>query len=119
MRKSLGVAGGLAAILASCALVFAPSAMASFVLYQSTNLNGYHATFNSSDAELNNRYWDGQTTLAQNGGSSMNNNTGSYVGMWDIGGSCTGISYTAAPNSHDLTFSNNNFDNKASCVLFL
>ncbi|MEU8795344.1 peptidase inhibitor family I36 protein [Streptomyces sp. NPDC048643] len=99
-----------------------PSAIAAsyFVLYEDDNYSGRHANFSGSDVELNNKYWSGSTSaFAQNGGSSMENNTSSNVGLWDKGTTCTGTSYTAKANSKDSDFSNNNFDNKASCVRFL
>ncbi|MER6218978.1 peptidase inhibitor family I36 protein [Streptomyces sp. 900105755] len=128
MIRKLGVAVGVLALAAGGALGMAANASAAesgvqatyFVLYEDDNYGGRHANFSGSDIELNNKYWAGDTSaFAQNGGSSMENNTGSYVGLWDIGTSCTGASYTAKPNSKDADFSNNGFDNKASCVKFL
>jgi hypothetical protein len=128
MKRKLGVAVGILALAAGGALGMASNASAAesgaqatyFVLYEDDNFGGRHANFGGSDVELNNKYWYGSTSaFAQNGGSSMINNTGSYVGLWDIGTSCSGASYTAKPNSQDSDFSNNSFDNKASCVKFL
>lgn len=118
MRKSVTLAGGLVAVLASLAVV--PAAWAgNFYFYQNTGFGGYRATFTGSDVELNNKYWDGTSLLAQNGASSMINQSSRAVGMWDIGGSCTGVNYVAKALSSDTTFGNNGFDNKASCVIFL
>lgn len=90
-----------------------------FVLYQHDNYGGHYANFSGTDKELNNKYWGGTSQVMNNGASSMRNFTGSYVGVWDKGTACTGASYTAKPNSVDTDFSNNEFDNKASCVRFL
>ncbi|GAA3489649.1 MULTISPECIES: peptidase inhibitor family I36 protein [Streptomyces] len=119
MRRKLALRFGTMAAAATLALGVAPAANAAFNLYQHDNYGGHYAVFNGSDVELNNKYWAGTTQVMQNGASSMRNQTNSYVGLWDIGGSCTGSSYTAKPNSSDSDFSNNNFDNKASCVKFL
>jgi hypothetical protein len=118
VRKSVGIAGVLVAILASFAV--APAAWAgNFYLYQNTGFGGHQATFAGSDYELNNKYWDGTTSIMQNGASSMINNRNGSVGMWDIGSSCTGANYVAKALSNDSTFSNNGFNDKASCVIFL
>ncbi|MFH8768466.1 MULTISPECIES: hypothetical protein [unclassified Streptomyces] len=134
MKRKLGMAVGLFAICAGSALGMTAPAQAAgtgphagaFILYEGEDFKQRHATFHGSDIELNNKYWDGSTSaFAQNGGSSMRNETGNYVGMWDIGTRCTGVSYTAKPHSEDSTFRNNpddghgGFDNKASCVKFL
>ncbi|GAA2275996.1 hypothetical protein GCM10010145_38760 [Streptomyces ruber] len=128
MKRKLGVAMGIAVLCAGGAIGMTGPASAAetgaqaayFVLYENDNYGGRHANFSGSDVELNNKYWSGSTSaFAQNGGSSMINNTGSYVGLWDKGTSCTGASYNAKPNTKDSDFSNNDFDNKASCVKFL
>ncbi|MCZ4509105.1 peptidase inhibitor family I36 protein [Streptomyces sp. ActVer] len=128
MKRKLGVAIGIAALCAGGAIGMTGTASAAetgaqatyFVLYEDDSYGGRHANFSGSDVELNNKYWVGSTSaFAQNGGSSMRNNTGSNVGLWDVGTSCTGASYTARANTVDSDFSNNNFDNKASCVRFL
>ncbi|MCT9104193.1 peptidase inhibitor family I36 protein [Streptomyces mirabilis] len=128
MMRKLGVTVGALAMCAGGVLGMASTASAAgtgaqvtyFVLYEDDSFGGRHANFSGSDIELNNKYWSGSTSaFAQNGGSSMINNTSSYVGLWDVGTSCSGASYTAKPNSQDADFSNNSFDNKASCVKFL
>ncbi len=117
-RKSVGLAAGLLPILASVA--FAPAAWAgNFYLYQHENYGGYGATFYGTDVELNNKYWNGTTRIMNNQASSMINQSSRAVGMWDIGGSCTGASYVAKANSVDTSFANNGFNDKASCVIFL
>jgi hypothetical protein len=119
MQRKLALRFGTLVAASVLALGFAPSANAAFILYQHDNYGGNKATFNGSDVELNNKYWDNTTQIMQNGASSMRNQTNRSVGMWDIGGACTGSNYVANPNSVDSDFSNNNFDNKASCVKFL
>jgi hypothetical protein len=124
MRKSVATTAGLVAVLASFA--FAPAAFAgNFYLYENTGYGGHVATFTGSDTELNNKYWDGTASFMQNRASSMKNYSSHAVGMWDIGNQdkptvrCTGPSYTAQANSVDSSFANNNFNDKASCVIFL
>ncbi|MEV6291111.1 peptidase inhibitor family I36 protein [Streptomyces sp. NPDC004059] len=127
MKRKLGVALGALAMCAAGAIMTAPAASAAptgaqasyFVLYEHDDYKGHHANFSGTDRELNNKYWAGTHQVMQNGASSMRNDTGSFVGMWDNGSSCTGKSYTAKPHSVDSDFSNNGFDNKASCVVFL
>ena len=117
-RKSVGLAAGLLPILASVA--FAPAAWAGhFNLYQHDNYGGSVATFYGTDYELNNKYWNNTTTIMNSQASSMRNYSSRAVGMWDIGGSCTGPNYVARANSVDSTFANNSFNDKASCVIFL
>ncbi|CAL9436260.1 peptidase inhibitor family I36 protein [Streptomyces sp. NPDC058947] len=126
MMRKLSVSLGALALCAG-AVALAPAATAAdtgiqapyFVLYQHDDYAGNYANFSGSDKELNNKYWGGTTQVMNNGASSMRNFTGSYVGLWDRGTSCSGSSYTAKPNSVDSDFSNNEFDNKASCVVFL
>jgi hypothetical protein len=118
VRKSLRLTGGLVAIVVSLAV--APSAWASFRLFENSGFGGHEATFNGNDRELNNRYWDGTHTIMQNQASSMDNTSNNRaVGLWDIGSSCTGLNYVAQPGSFDASFSNNGFNDKASCVIFL
>ncbi|MEV7344250.1 peptidase inhibitor family I36 protein [Streptomyces sp. NPDC093544] len=128
MKRKLGVAIGIAALCAGGAFSMTGTASAAesgtqatyFVLYEDDNYGGRYANFSGSDVELNNKYWSGSTSaFAQNGGSSMRNNTGYSIGLWDVGTSCSGASYSVQPNSVDADFSNNSFDNKASCVKFL
>ena len=127
MKRKLAASLGVLAISAATVFGVASSASATesglqasyFVLYQHDDYKGMHANFSGSDRELNNKYWAGTHQVMQNGASSMRNNTGSYVGMWDLGSACSGKSYTAKPHSVDSDFSNNGFDNKASCVVFL
>jgi hypothetical protein len=127
MKRKLGVSLGVLALSAATAFGVANTASAAeaevrasyFVLYQHDDYKGMHANFSGTDKELNNKYWAGTHQVMQNGASSMRNNTGSYVGMWDRGSSCSGKSYNAKPHSVDADFSNNEFDNKASCVVFL
>ena len=118
MRKSSGMAGGLVAILASLAVVPAAWA-ANFYLYEDNGYEGHRATFEHSDAELNNRYWDDTNIIMQNKASSMINNRSSPVAMWNLGTSCTGDNYIAQAESRDGSLGSNDFNDEASCVVFL
>ena len=125
MKRKIALSLGLLAMFSASTLGFATTASAGesgaqvsyFVLYEDNNLGGDHANFSGTDRELNNKYWSGTTTIMNNKASSMDNNTGSYVGMWTIGGDCTGENYTAKPNSADTVLGD--FNDNASCVVFL
>lgn len=89
-----------------------------FRLFQNDNYGGGYRDFTGSLTEFSGRRWNNNQSM-QNSASSMQNFSDSYVGMWDIGTSCTGASYVAKPHSVDSTFGNNGFNDKASCLKFL
>ncbi|CAL9354872.1 hypothetical protein SUDANB15_00537 [Streptomyces sp. enrichment culture] len=89
----------------------------SFWLFQHDNYGGSSKNFSGDDRYLNNTNWNGTSNRVDNGASSMKNQTGSDVVLYETNG-CSGPTYFARPNSVDSDFSNNNFDNKASCVDF-
>ena len=49
----------------------------------------------------------------------MINNTGRFITLRSDAATCRGDSYSADPESEDKDFTNNSFDNEASCVLFI
>lgn len=121
VTKRIGLSVAAAASVAAVLMISAPAASAAtggFQLYQNANYGGGERTFYGSLTEFSGQTWNNGQSM-QNSASSMQNYSNSYVGMWDIGTSCTGPSYTAKPHSIDSTFSNNNFDNKASCLKFI
>jgi hypothetical protein len=128
MKRKIALSLGLLALCSASTIGLASTASADgagtqaryyFKVYQHDDYNGRQASFSGTDRELNNKYWSGTTTVMNNGASSVRNDTRYNVGMWDKGGSCTGASYTAKKLSVDSDLSNNGFDNKASCVVFL
>jgi hypothetical protein len=112
---TLGMAG---LVPAASAASSAAAADTGFWLWQDSGYNGGSRQFTGSKTEFAGSTWSNGEGM-QNSASSMRNYTGSYVGMWDIGTSCTGTSYVAQPHSVDSSFSNNNFNDKASCLKFL
>jgi hypothetical protein len=125
MKRTMKLAGATITAVACLATGFtvnnagAVSALSGMNLYQNDNYLGGTRSFTSSVLEFSGKTWPNNGQSMQNSASSMQNFTGSYVGLWDIGTSCSGASYVANPNSQDADFSNNNFDNKASCLKFL
>ncbi|MGH4033992.1 peptidase inhibitor family I36 protein [Actinomycetota bacterium Odt1-20B] len=92
-----------------------------FTLYGNDNYGGDHKGFASgnSDHDLGNNFWTGTSHIMEDEASSMTNKTGRDVALFQNPGStCSGSVYVALRHSNDKDFSNNNFDNKASCVLF-
>jgi len=120
VTKRIGLFVAAAASVAAVLMISVPAASAAggFQLYQNSNYGGGQKTFSGSLTEFYGQKWNNGQSM-QNSASSMQNYSNRYVGMWNIGTSCTGASYTAKPNSIDASFSNNNFDNMASCLKFL
>lgn len=130
MKHRLGVA--VAATALGVASAFAPGAVAvaepadasldlSIWLYEHDDLGGGAAGFNGDDRNLANNNWIGEPGRSvNNNASSMLNNSSRYVILYDTANSttCRGLAYTAQPTSQDDDFTNNSFDNKASCVEF-
>ncbi len=120
MKRKMKIAGAAAAVTFCVALVNAPNASAAggITLWKDSGHGGTSRNFTGNDIEFGGDHWNDGSNL-QNSASSMTNFSDRYVGLWDIGTSCTGASYTAKPNSEDLSFSNNNFNDKASCLKFI
>jgi hypothetical protein len=131
MKRRFGAA--VAATALGVAGVFVPGAVAtadpaaqldlSIWLYEHDDLDGGGAGFNGDDRNLANNSWIGEPGRSvNNNASSMLNNSSRYVILYDTanttGGACRGLAYTAQPTSQDDDFTNNSFDNKASCVEF-
>lgn len=90
-------------------------------LYEHDDLDGGGAGFNGDDRNLANNSWIGEPGRSvNNNASSMLNNSSRYVILYDTSNAttCRGLAYTAQPTSEDKDFTNNGFDNKASCVEF-
>jgi hypothetical protein len=119
--KLAGITTAVVLCVSALVVVNAPGASASLSgmnLYQDSNYGGGTHRFSGNDIEFNGDVWSNGQSM-QNSASSMQNFTSSYVGLWDIGTSCTGASYVAKPSSQDASFSNNNFNDKASCLKFI
>jgi hypothetical protein len=90
-----------------------------FCLFEHDNYEGGRAVFGSTDRDLRNNLWSGGSGgSVHDGASSMINNTGHRVVLFANPG-CTGRTYNAAPESSDRDLTNNGFDNKADCVVFV
>jgi hypothetical protein len=88
----------------------------SFCLFEDDDFGGGRAVFTGDDSDLTSTYWDDASRPVQNGASSMINNMGGSVSLRSDAGVCSGDSYTAQAESEDRDFTNNHFDNEASCV---
>jgi hypothetical protein len=87
-----------------------------FCLFENDNFGGGRAVFGVSDSDLRDNFWEGTNRQVHNGGSSMINNRGGSVSLRSDASSCAGDSYTARAESEDRNFTDNHFDNEASCV---
>lgn len=130
----MGMKRGIAAVAFAAALVglagpaaqAAPTAQAEdvsaqagrFWLYEHDDKGGGAESFGGTDCDLRNNYWDNGDRVVDNNASSMDNNTDFDVRLWDYR-SRSGDSYIARAHSEDKNFTDNGFDNKASCVVFL
>lgn len=88
----------------------------SFCLFEDDDFRGGRAVFTGDDSDLTTTYWDGASRPVQNGASSMINNMGNSVTLRSNAVECSGDSYTARAQSEDRDFTNNHFDNEASCI---
>ncbi|MBV7698449.1 peptidase inhibitor family I36 protein [Streptomyces sp. TRM70350] len=125
MRRRIAAAIGSAALVGATAFGFAQSATAAeagpqathFWLFQHDNYGGSSKNFSGDDRDLSDTFWNGTTSRVDNGASSMKNQTSRDVVLYQNVG-CSGDNYFARANSVDGDFSNNGFDNRASCVDF-
>ncbi|WP_157877754.1 peptidase inhibitor family I36 protein [Streptomyces kanamyceticus] len=116
--SSIALAGGALLGVAQTATASETGAQASYLwLYQHDSYGGSSKNFSGDDRYLSDTYWNGTSSKVDNGASSMKNQTSRDIVLWQDNG-CSGDQYFARPNSSDKDFSNNNFDNKASCVDF-
>ena len=123
MRRRIAMVVGVLSSVAMLA-VASPTAQADnpacpanrFCLFEDDNFGGGRAVFAGDDSDLRNNFWQGTNRSVNNGASSMINNRGGSVGLRSNAGSCGGDSYTANAESEDRDFTNNHFDNEASCV---
>ncbi|WUH98375.1 peptidase inhibitor family I36 protein [Spirillospora sp. NBC_00431] len=88
-----------------------------FCLFEHVNFGGKRAVFGWTDRNLVNNEWPRSTRTVNNRASSMINNMGVPVILKDIDHSCRGRDYTARRESEDRSFSNNSFNDKASCLI--
>lgn len=132
MKHRFGAAVAVAALVV--AGLFVPGAVAaaeptdagvqidlSIWLYEHDDLGGGAVGFSGDDRNLANNNWIGEPGRSpNNNASSMLNDSSRYVILYDTANAttCRGLAYTAQPTSRDNDFTNNGFDNKASCVEF-
>ncbi|MDA2804018.1 peptidase inhibitor family I36 protein [Nocardiopsis suaedae] len=94
------------------------AAAADFHVYEHDDFNGRNQEFNGSDRNLANNYFDGGGAMNDHI-SSMKNHADHGISMYQHGGSsCGGITYYARADSEDRDLTNNDFDNRASCIIF-
>jgi Peptidase inhibitor family I36 len=88
-----------------------------FCLFEHDNYEGGRAVFSGTTKHLGDHRFNNGHTVGDNA-SSMINNTGHRVALYEHG-DCHGQQYNARAHSHDTDFSNNDFDNEASCLVFI
>jgi hypothetical protein len=112
-------------LLSSAALAVAsPAAQADnpkcpenkFCLFEHDNFGGGKRVVADDDSDLCDDDWLGINRPVHNGASSMINNMEFSVTLRSDASTCRGDSYTALAKSEDSDFSDNHFDNEASCV---
>ncbi|QYN22316.1 peptidase inhibitor family I36 protein [Amycolatopsis sp. DSM 110486] len=127
MKKHISLVLGVL-VGAGSMLALAPSASAAgtcasghFCLFEDDDYKGQHIEFayRAGAIDLSKTAWAGGNGFVTNGASSMKNNTSHVVKLYDSSNCGGNQGYEAKKNSVDTDFSNNNFDNKASCVLFV
>lgn len=91
--------------------------LSKFHLYQHSDFSGCHTTSDLQSGSLASQEWGyfGCLTTINNKASSMRNDYAQSIFLYDSE-DCSGTMYIAAPNSEDKTFSNNNINDKASCI---
>ncbi|RZB17835.1 hypothetical protein StrepF001_18675 [Streptomyces sp. F001] len=92
-----------------------------FHLYLNSNFSG---CYSGSDATLESGSLAGQVygvlscdRTVNNSASSMQNDYAQNIYLYDAT-NCTGAMYVARPHSEDSTFSNNEFNDRASCISY-
>lgn len=94
------------------------AAAADFHVYEHDDFKGRNQEFYGTDRDLSNNYFDGGGNMDDHI-SSMKNHAYHGISMYQYGGrSCSGITYYARARSEDRDLTNNNFDNRASCIIF-
>jgi hypothetical protein len=93
----------------------------SFTLYRHADFGG---CYSGADAPLRSGSLAGQVygvlgceISVNNTASSMRNDYAQNIYLYDAA-NCTGTIYVAKPHSEDSTFSNNEFNDKASCISY-
>ncbi|MGA4840727.1 hypothetical protein [Streptomyces sp. G45] len=130
MRRRIAVALGVSALVSIGSLGLTTTATAAptqpsgasagvFRGWEHDNFTGRHADFYDTFSELGQKNWEATNVKAQNGISSVENQSDSNVVLYDIGSACVGDNYFSAKHTNDGNLTNNGFDNKASCVKFV
>jgi peptidase inhibitor family I36 len=132
MRRTIALA---VSVLSSVAVltVASPAAHADnsacpadrFCLFEHDDFGGGRAVFRGTDTNLTNNFWEETNRQVHNNASSMINNTGRSVVLWNIDVGCRDDFYVAVRESEDRDLTSNgganqgvDFDNLASCVVF-
>ncbi|MES4908181.1 MULTISPECIES: hypothetical protein [unclassified Streptomyces] len=101
------------------------AAVERFWVYGDDGMKGDKKSYTGTDRNFENDEWDGGSAegAVSDSVSSVDNNTSRYVVLYANrapSGStvCSGAQYTSRPWTSDGDLSNNNFDNKADCLVF-
>lgn len=90
----------------------------SFSLYKDANFGACYVDDLQSGSLANQVYGVlSCNTSANNTASSMRNFYAQDIYLWDAS-NCTGALYVANPKSEDSTFSNNDFNDRVSCISY-
>jgi hypothetical protein len=125
MMRKIAMSVGALSLSVMGLVAFGPTAQAdngacpanSFCLFQHDNYEGGRAVFTSTTKHLGDHKFNNGVTVGDNA-SSMINNMSRRVALY-VDGDCSGGQYNAAKESADRDFSNNGFDNEASCLVVI
>lgn len=123
MNRKIALGAGALSLSIITLIGFSPAAQAEndacpvnrFCLFEHDNFLGGRAVFDSTTKHLGDVKFANGLTVGDNA-SSMINNKDVAVALYQ-NGDCTGDHYNARKDSTDSDFSNNDFDNKASCLV--
>ncbi|QXE38760.1 peptidase inhibitor family I36 protein [Streptomyces sp. GMY02] len=145
MRRIMGVALGAVALGVMSVMGTAPSALAAgpstgsaavgtaavegrFWIYEWPNYTGNEKSYNGNDRYFANDEWDGTSVSVDNLSSSAKNLTNRWAYLYQFGnssgGSCSGdyVKFppgSQAPDLGQLNGGTFDFNNKASCIIFI
>lgn len=96
-----------------------PAVAGDFTVYQHDDFGGCFYSFHGTDRDWSNNEINYMNCLGKNVNnmtSSFQNSMSRDVYLYQYVG-CSGATYHAQPNSEDRDLTNNDFDNKASCLI--
>ncbi|SRR6266545_2065941 len=124
MKRKIALTS-LALLSAVATVTLSPTAQADnsrcpanrFCLFEHIDFGGGRAVFSGDDSNLSDNHYD-NNHVVNNTSSSMINNTGRIVVLYDGFNQSSSI-YGAAKESEDKTFVNNNANDRASSLDFI